>query len=362
MVFENYPVDSSLLERKGSVEISNIRGSEKTNYPLTIAVVPGGELSIQISYDTTRFDDDTVSRMMGHLQVLLLGIVANPNGRVYELPLLTKSEKQQLLLEWNDTQKEYPQDKCIHQLFEEQVERTPEAVAVVFEEEQPTYRELNVRANQLAHYLQTLGVGAEVLVGICVERSLLMVVGLLGILKAGGAYVPLDPEYPTDRLHFMLEDAQVQVLLTQQHLLERLPEHEAQLVRLDTDWQFISQLSNSNLISNTIAKNLAYVIYTSGSTGKPKGVMIEHQSLVNFTAAAKVIYGLNSSDRILQFSSISFDSAVDEIYNSLICGGTLVLRTNEMLNSASTFVQKCREWKLTVLQLPTAYWHQLTSE
>src|SRR3712207_466744 len=185
-------------------------------------------------------------------------------------------ERHQLLFEWNETHTEYPTDACIHELFEEQARRTPDAVAVVFEEEQLSYRELNRRSNQLAHYLRKLGVGPEVLVGVCMERSLEMVVGLLGILKAGGAYVPLDPAYPKERLAFMLEDSQASVLLSQQRLLEDLPEHESRVVCLDSAWEGSIQDQEVNPASGATAENLAYVIYTSGSTGKPKGVQIPH--------------------------------------------------------------------------------------
>jgi non-ribosomal peptide synthetase component F len=183
-------------------------------------VIPDKQLLVRIIYDISQFDDFAIARLLGHFQTLLTGIVANPKAQISQLPLLTEVEKYQLLTEWNHTQTESPLDKCIHQLFEEQAERTPHAVAVESGNQQLTYYELNSRANQLAHYLQSLGVKPDVLVGICVERSLEMVVGILGILKAGGAYVPLDPEYPTERLAFMLENAQVAVLLTQQSLLD----------------------------------------------------------------------------------------------------------------------------------------------
>ncbi len=285
--------------------------------------------------------------------------------------MLTESERHQLLVEWNDTHADYPSDKCIHQLFEEQVKRTPDAVAVVFIDaqdaasrvnQQLTYQQLNCRANQLANYLRSLGVGADVLVGLCVERSLEMIVGLLGILKAGGAYVPLDPDYPTERLSFMLKDAQPLVLLTQQRLLQKLPEHQSQVVCLDTDWQVISQSSDSDLPNRAIAQHLAYIIYTSGSTGQPKGVMIQHQSLVNITQTFIAEYGLSDRDRVPQLSSISFDVAAAEIYPYLSSGATLVLQTETMLSSVQTFIQKCQDWGFTVLDLPTAYWYQVTSE
>ncbi|WP_193196875.1 non-ribosomal peptide synthetase [Nostoc sp. MG11] len=313
-------------------------------------------------YNTDLFDAGTIERMAGHFVTLLEAIVTNPQQLISQLPLLTEAEQRKLLVEWNDTQVEYPRDKCIHQLFEEQVDSTPDAVAVVFSDRQLTYHELNCRANQLAHYLRTLGVKADVLVGICIERSIEMVVGLLGVLKAGGAYVPLDPEYPTERLHFMLKDAQVSVLLTQQHLVDRLPEHQAKLICLDTQWESITQSSQDNLISNLQATNLAYVIYTSGSTGTPKGVMIEHQSLVNFTKAEVTQWGINQKDCILQFSSFSFDVFAKDVYPCLSVGGTLVLRTEQMLNSWLALMEGIERWQITVLNLPAAYWHELVTE
>ena len=224
----------------------------------------------------------------------------------------------------------YSQDKCIYQLFEEQVERTPDAVAVVFENQQLTYYELNCRANQLAHYLKSLGVKADVLVGICVERSIEMVVGLLGTLKAGGAYVPLDPNYPIERLTFMLEDAQVSVLLTQQGLVDKLPQHQAHLVFLDTDWQLISQSSQDNLISGVEATNLAYVIYTSGSTGQPKGVALNQLALCNLILWQLQNNTISGGAKTLQFAPISFDVSFQEIFSTWFSGGTLFLIREEL--------------------------------
>jgi amino acid adenylation domain-containing protein len=313
-------------------------------------------------YNTDLFEPATIERMSKHFQTLLEAIAANPQQRISELPLLSEAERHQLLIEWNETQVDYPKDKCIHQLFEEQVEKTPDAVALVFEQQQLTYRELNSQANQLAHYLQQLEVKPEVLVGICVERSLEMVIGLLGILKAGGAYVPLDPSYPQERLAYMLKDAQIPVLLTQQPLLNQLPEHQAQIVCLDTDWSLIEPYSPNNLEIEVSSENLAYVIYTSGSTGTPKGVMIQHSSLANYTEAVCLEYKLEPSDRILQFASISFDAAAEEIFPCLVKGATLVLRTEEMLSSIANFWQISGNLGLTVLDLPTAFWHQLTTE
>ncbi len=359
----------SQLELTG-LTVSSLKVESKTaKFDLTLAMENTATgLVAAWNYNTDLFDADTIERMAGHFETLLESIVANPQQRISQLPLLTQPEQHQLLVEWNDTQVDFSRDKCIYQLFEEQVLRTPDAVAVVFEDVQMghvtslTYQQLNCRANQLAHYLRSVGVREDILVGLCVERSLEMVVGLFGILKAGGAYVPLDPEYPQDRLSLMIEDAQLSILLTQQHLVERLPQHEAQLVCLDTDWQSISQSSDAGLVNGASSENLAYVIYTSGSTGQPKGVMLNHHSLVNFTQSAIVKYDISDSDRILQFASISFDVAAVEIYPFLSCGATVVLRNKETLSSVQTLIQKCRDWDLTVLNLPTAYWHQLTFE
>lgn len=313
-------------------------------------------------YNTDLFDAEMIARMAGHFQTLLEGIVANPEQKVSELPLLTERERHQLLWEWNNTTQGTTSDKCIHQLFEEQVERSPDSVAVVLEGEHLTYQQLNAIANRIAHYLQSLGVGPEVLVGICVERSPLMVVGLLGILKAGGAYVPLDPAYPSERLAYMLSDSQVKVLLTQEKLADLLPVSAAQVIYLDNDWPNIGVHSEDNPLTEVKPSNLAYVIYTSGSTGKPKGVMIEHRSIVNFTSSAKAIYNITQSDRVLQFASIAFDGAVVEIFPCLSAGATLVLRTDDMLVSGSRFVQRCCEWEVTMMDLPTSYWHQVMVE
>ncbi|MGJ5672511.1 MAG: non-ribosomal peptide synthase/polyketide synthase [Nostochopsis sp.] len=363
VVFENYPVDSAVVESDRDFAISKIRAIEQTNYPLAVVVAPGEQLLLKVMYDTGRFEDGAIARMLGHFVTMLEGIVTNPQQQISQLAILTASEQQQLLVEWNRTQIDYPQDKCIHQLFEEQVERTPDAVAVVYENEQLTYQQLNSRANQLANYLQTLGVKPDVLVGICVERSLEMVVGLLGILKAGGAYVPLDPEYPIERLSFMLEDAQVPVLLTQQRLLEKLPEHQAQVVCLDTDWQSISQISQDNALTfaeRLVEKltvgiapvqptNLAYVIYTSGSTGKPKGAMNTHQGICNRLLWMQQAYQLTAVDCVLQKTPFSFDVSVWEFFWALFTGARLVVAKPGEHKDNAYLVNLIQEQQVTTL-------------
>jgi amino acid adenylation domain-containing protein len=320
LVFENYPVDASLTHQNQDLSIREVSSVEWTSFPMTVLVGAGAELSIKIKYHCTHFSSDTITRMLSHFQTLLEEIITNPEQRLAQIPLLTPTE-QQLFVEWNKTQENYPKNQCLHECFEKQVEKTPEAIAVIFENQQLTYSELNQKANQLAHYLQTLGVKPSVLVGICLERSLEMVIGILGILKAGGAYVPIDPSYPLDRQSYMLSDAQISILLTQQHLTE----HPVKKILLDKDWEIISQFSHLNPVSEVTSEDEVYVIYTSGSTGKPKGVINTHQGLVNRLVWMQKTYQLTASDRILQKTSISFDVSVWEIFWPLREGCCLIL-------------------------------------
>ncbi|HLN60864.1 MAG TPA: amino acid adenylation domain-containing protein, partial [Symbiobacteriaceae bacterium] len=278
-----------------------------------------------VEYNADLFDESTIARMIAHFGNLLEAAVANPEERIGSLALLSEAERRQILTGWNDTRTDYPLDHCLHELVEAQVDRTPDAVAVAFEGHSLTYRELNQRANQLAHCLRRHGVGPDVLVGICVERSLEMVVGLLGVLKAGGAYVPLDPSYPHDRLAHMLSDSGVGLLLTQQHLLQRLPAHTARAICLDTDWAPIAQESDANPASGAGPENLAYMIYTSGSTGKPKGALNAHRGICNRLLWMQDEYGLNETDRVLQKTPFSFDVSVWEFFWPLLTGATLVV-------------------------------------
>jgi aspartate racemase len=254
------------------------------------------------------------------------------------------------------------QFRCVHQLIQEQTAKTPHQPAVLFNDRSLSYTELNAQANQLARHLRSLGVGPDTLVGLCVERSPEMIVGLLGVLKAGGAYVPLDPTYPQERLALMVEDSRMPLILTQPHLLERLPEHGAQAVCMGPDlWQELASLPTKDLDGGAEADHLAYVIYTSGSTGKPKGVMVPHRGLANYTEAAAEVFELTPEDRVLQFASISFDTSAEEIFPCLSRGGVLVLRTPTMLDSVSHFLARVQEWGVTVLDFPTAYWHEVVA-
>lgn len=355
--FQNYQINSS-LQPIDNFQISNINSFIHPHYSLNISVQVDTELSLEIFCDRTRFSDDKIARMLGHLRTLLLGMVANPQQKISELPLLTEQERYQLLEEWNNTQVDYPKDQCIHQLFEAQVEKTPDAVAVVFENQQLTYRELNTKANQLAHYLQKLGVKPEVLVGICVERSLEMIIALLATLKAGGGYIPLDPSFPSERLAFMLEDSQISVLLTQQHLLKTLPPH-AQAICLDSDGENITTYQQNSLEVNINSSNLSYIIYTSGSTGKPKGVQITHGNVVNFLTAIQQNLQLKNTDRLLSVTTLSFDIAVLEIFLPLTTGAKLILVSREVATNGTELLQELNNSAVTVMQATPATWRML---
>ncbi len=281
-----------------------------------------------LEYNTDLFESATIERMLGHFRTLIEGIVANPDRGLSDLPLLTADEEYQIIVEWNQTNQEWEKHlfgELFHKQFEAQVEQTPDAIAVVFQDRQLTYRQLNEKANQLAHYLQKLGVKPDILVGICVERSIEMLVGLLGILKAGGAYVPLDPTYPKQRLAFMLEDVQAPVLLTQQHLVDSGLEsinliQNSLVVCLDTDWQKIAQSSLENPVTQVTVDNLAYVIYTSGSTGKPKGTLIEHRGLINYLNWCSQAYAVEQGEGAIVHSSISFDMTITGLFSPLLVG------------------------------------------
>ncbi|NEP12786.1 MAG: amino acid adenylation domain-containing protein [Symploca sp. SIO2C1] len=290
----------------------------------------GDEIQGFCAYNRDLFEAETIQRMLSHYQNLLTAIVENPSQPISLLPIMTVKEQQQLLVAWNDTKTDYPTDKCIHQLFEAQVEKTPDAIALVFEEQHLTYSQLNSKANQLAHHLQQLGVEPEVLVGICVDRSLEMVIGLLAILKAGGAYVPLDGSYPSSRLAQILEDAQLHFLLTDSDSQSQLPTTKTPIILLDQDWGITAALTQTNPLSNIQANNLAYVLYTSGSTGRPKGVAIEHRSPVSLLSWATEVFSPEQLAGVLASTSICFDLSVFELFVPLSWGGKVILAENAL--------------------------------
>ncbi len=308
-----------------------------------------GALHCECDYGSDLFDGETVARWLGHFRTLLEAIAANPDVSIWQLPLLGAAERAQVLTGFNATQTGYPADVCLHELIEQQAQRTPAAVALIFEGQELTFAELTARAHQLAHYLRKLGVGPESLVGIALERSPEMVVGLLGILMAGGAYVPLDPDYPADRLAFMVGDARVPVLLTQQRIVAKLPATEARVVCLDTEWAAIARESTEAPVSAVTAENLAYVIYTSGSTGQPKGALNTHRGICNRLLWMQETYLLGAGDRVLQKTPFSFDVSVWEFFWPLLAGATLVVAKPGGHQDSHYLAETISAQKITVL-------------
>ncbi len=352
-------LDTSKLPFDGlEVELySNPRTYE--NFELFVnATEFAGKVTLECQYNTNLFDAETIRRRMAELEMLLEGMVADPDRSIATLPLLPVSE-QNLLTLWNQTEAFYPQDICIHQLIEAQVERTPDAIAVVFEDLQLTYQELDRRANQLAHYLQTLGVCSEVLVGISLERTTEMLVAMLGVLKAGGAYVPVDPTYPEERIAFMLKDAQISVLLTHSDLLDRLPPIQTQIVCLDRDETAISQQSIDNPANSISPDNLAYVIYTSGSTGTPKGVQVPHRGVVNFLTTMQAKPGIVTGDVLLSVTTLSFDIAVLELLLPLTVGATTVLISRQVAMDGEALLKTIESCNCSFMQATPATWRIL---
>ena len=328
LVFENYPLDSAARTHPADgLRLQSIQVRDRTHYPLSLTIVPWEGLRLRMDYDPGRLERATVETIASRFLHLLDQAVATPHLLVNRLEILSPQEKQRILKDFNDTTRPI-RDTVLPQLFEAQVERTPEAVAVVFENQQMIYRELDTRANRVAHHLRRLSVGPDVLVGLCVERSIEMAVGILGILKAGGAYVPLDPAYPKERLRLMLSDAQAPVLLTQEPLRSALPETKATVVCLDSDWHRITAGSADDppqAVAALRPTNLAYIIYTSGSTGTPKGLAMPHRPLVNLIEWQKSHSKCGEGDRTLQFASLSFDVSFQEMFSTWSTGGTLVV-------------------------------------
>jgi len=388
---QNAPRETMRLPGITMETIPGRSNTAKFDLSLFLSETPSG-IRGSLNYNSDLFDAPTIRRMIGHFEVLLAGIVADPDRRVSTLPLLTKTEERRLLVDWNDTARDYPKEQCIHELFEAQVERTPEAVAVVLPstspeqapstssgqapstssgqaastgsgqawEEQVTFRELNQRANQLAHHLRSLGVGPEVLVGVMMERSLEMVVGLLGILKAGGAYVPLDPTYPRERLIFMLEDSRTPVTLIQERLKETLPEYAGKVVYVDAEWQAITKQSEENIVSELRGESPAYMDYTSGSTGQPKGVLIPHRGVSRLLFGVDYVQ-LDESQTCLHLSSVSFDASTFEVWGPLLHGGRCVVYS-ERVPTPLDLSDALRRYEVNTLWLTASLFNLVIDE
>ena len=326
--------------------------SEIAKFDLTLSLrnTPDG-VSGHFEYNTDLFDASTIARMAESFAVLAKSAMAEPNQPIASLPVLTEAARHRLLVECNATAADYPTDPCLHHLFESQVMRTPDRVALICNGQQLTYAELNAKANQLANYLQSMGVGPDVLVGLCLERSVEMVVALLGILKAGGAYVPLDPRYPKDRLAFMLEDAGAGVLLTQKKWLAVSAGSQTRVVCLVSEWKQVAAASELGPACAATAENLAYVIYTSGSTGTPKGVMIPHRAICNHMHWMQSCFPLTETDKVLQKTPFSFDASIWEFYAPLLAGARLIMAPPGSRPDKTDLVKTIVEQQVTILQL-----------
>ncbi|HEY6350740.1 MAG TPA: amino acid adenylation domain-containing protein, partial [Candidatus Angelobacter sp.] len=355
-VFESYPVAKPATgPQTGGMRALAASGEESTNYPLTATVIPGADLVLDIAYDRELFDAETVERMMGHWRRLLGAMVEHLEQPVLVLEMLDETERQQVVVEWNRTAEEY-RHACIHELVEEQAAKRPEVLAVEYQGQGLSYGELNRRANQVGHYLRKLGIGPEVRVGICVERSLEMVIGLLGILKAGGAYVPLDPEYPAERLEYMVKDAQAAVLVTEKKLEEVLGQSAARKIYLEREWKEIEKESGADVGVKLDGGNPAYVIYTSGSTGRPKGVVIQHGALSTFLHGMNAQAGFNFSHTHLAVTTIGFDISILELFLPLCCGGRVVVASKEEAQDPAQLCRRLRSLAVNSMQATPSHW------
>ncbi len=363
LVFENYPV-SQMLQQQASqgLAFGAVGNHEQTNYPLTLSVSLGQRLELQFAYDREHFDDASVARLDRHLTHLLAQMVERPASTcLAEFELLEAAERRQAIFDWGRNPGRYPDERSVEQLFASRAVMEPERVALLFEERQLSYGELNAQANRLAHRLIELGVGPDVLVGIAVERGLEMIVSLLAVLKAGGAYVPLDPEYPQERLGYMIEDSGIALLLSQSHLLQRLPAASGiACLALDQAWDWQDRPASDPQL-RAHPQNLAYVMFTSGSTGRPKGVGISRESLSRHTHVSLEFFGIGPDDRVLQFSTFNFDGFVEQLYPPLACGASVVLRGTEIWDS-ETLYREIVERRITTVDLTTAYWNMLAKD
>lgn len=334
-ILQNNPMEIDMELPDISISTMNVNAGTST-FDLTLMITEDvAGLQVSVEFNTDLFNRSTIVRMLEHYQMLLTSIVANPNQKISQLPMLSQSERQQLLVEWNKTSAAYPSDLCIHQLFELQAEQTPDAEAVVFENQRLNYDQLNRRTNQLAHYLQKLGVGPGTVVGICNEKSSELIISVMATLKAGGTFLPIDPTYPAERITHILEDSNVPVMLIQTKIIADLPAHSARIIDLDSDRDRIELESDQNPTSDVTPDHLAYIIYTSGSTGKAKGVMVPHRSVVNQYFAWEAIFQLRSkATSHLQMASFSFDVFCGDFVRALCSGGKLVLCSRDLLLEA----------------------------
>ena len=364
MRFENYPIAENILKvARGNGEdfgISGVDIFDQTNYDLNLTITPGKEIEVLFNYNENKYSMETVKMISGHLLQTIRTVVGDPNIPVNRIEILTEEEKRKILMEFNDTKAEYPREKTIHRLFEEQVERTPDKIAVKFQDKSLTYGDLNNKANQLARKLRRIGIKNDSIVAVILDRSTEMIIAALGILKAGGAYLPVDPEYPQERIDFTLEDSGAQVLLTQKDLMDKIA-FEGRTLALDDESAYETDRSNPETINRP--QDLAYIIYTSGTTGRPKGVMVEHKNVVRLLFNERMQFDFNENDVWTMFHSFCFDFSVWEMYGALLYGGKLIVIPRIVAQEPEEYLKLLKREKVTVLnQTPTAFYHLIDEE
>ncbi|GGD98654.1 non-ribosomal peptide synthetase [Paenibacillus nasutitermitis] len=356
VIFENYPFDETLKDGLGSLRIESLRVEEQMDYPLTVYCNLQPELHFKLLFDCRYLREEEAERILGHLMNLIEGLLAGGEAAIGDIPMLSAAELRGLA--HNGGAMDYPQERCWHELFEDRARLQPERTAVIQEDERLSYAELDLLSNRLANKLKTWGVGPDVPVGLYVERSIPMIVGMVAILKAGGAFLPIDADYPGERVDLMLDDARVPVLLTESALEGKVKGGGCRIVCLDTEGEALMREAGDRPVSEAKSENLAYIIYTSGSTGRPKGVMMPHEAVVSHTVDIIGRYELTPEDRVLQFSSIGFDISLEQVLTTLAAGAALVLRDKHTWTPRE-FSQKCEAYGLTVTNLPTSYWNEV---
>lgn len=354
LVFENYPPDTTLNDQDKKLKVSNLYAIERTNFPLTIVIAPGECLSVKFIYDTSKYSSVLIDQIKSNFKTLLENISKNPDEKISEIPVLTNDEKNKILYEWNDTGVNYDLTIPVYKLIEEQVLKTPDSIAIEFEDNKLSYKDLDEKANMLANYLIKSGIKTNSIVGICIDRSLEMMIGLLGIMKAGGAYVPIDPSYPQDRIDYMIEDSQAKLILTTTGLSGIIEKHNSKVVFLDDKSHELYKESTESPVVNILPDDLVYMIYTSGSTGNPKGVMNIHKGLSNQIQWIRDYLKCTEDDIVLQKTSFSFDVSTFELFMPLICGAKLVFAIPDGHKNNSYLIEVVTKKKITIIHFVTS--------
>ncbi len=352
LVLENYPVEESVKQKETKIKISNIKTFEKTNYPLTLVAAPGNIIAFDLAYDADLFDEEMIQQILGHLKNILEFFVTESPAKVKDISFLTNDEIKKLTVDWNATDIKLPENLLIHEQFEFIAEKYKDNIAIVFNNDSYTYGELNRRANKFARYLVKIGIKPESKIGICLDRSFEMVCSTLAVLKCGASFVPLDPAYPKERLKYIVNDSELTVLITDSNLSILFKDEPVTELLIDNKREIIEEQSDENLNVLTPPNNMAYIIYTSGSTGKPKGVMLQHSSLVNFANDAITDFNIDTTARVLQFASFSFDAAIGEIFMALLAGATLVVSERETTMSVEAITDFINKNKISHATLP----------